>query len=608
MNRRAKWIVYATNKIPVYESQVSPASSSGGSFISDAPGRQVGAALGQLGETISGLVEKRIDKTEKAKIVEESTLLQQQSLNTYLDAESNRQGKAALPNEETGDDGVYEDYNNQANQLVEKSLTRIAPKYQDLAREQLGQVANSYRNKFAVFQSAQEASHRKEIMKQNLQATETELYSTMERGGGAEEISATLGRVRELMTLGSGGQEVESQFNAYKAQVVADSIKAAAITDAGRALELLKVDALHKALDPTTIKALEVMLDKQRIVQESDDIVSGMDAKQLPYKARLEVANGIKDKDVRDATYAEVRRQEVVADAYKTKDQFDRVNDYYEKIFNDEADVSISEVRKDASLEFSQREAVVSWLQSGSKKALQYDDVTRWKMWTRMQDNIVAGVADGSLSVNDIRKSVLEGGLDIRDAGRAENEFKVANATGGRTYKAVRSTITRKYASVDEDPQLKQQVIYGTDQYIDEWRSMNRGEPPNDIVEKFVKWSAQGIVEQDFWDGTKEFFGLSESTIHRARTNYPTIHDPQGVLASENDPTRINLVESNVLDLRFNGVKGNKFPRAYYDAERTWYILGQPEAADGMFYIQTQNGKVGHVTVGEWLKGEGQRK
>lgn len=595
--RTAKWTVYQTNKIPIYESQVRPAGTSGGTFI-DNPSAGVNRSLENFSKTLTGLAEQQLDKEQKAKIVEESTTLQQRSLELYLDAEQNRQGKAALADEEEGREAIYDDYNRTARELVEKSLTRISPAYRDLAQQQLGQVVNGYRNKFAVFQAQQAQAHRKEVMKSNLQATETELYSTMERGGGIEEINASLGRVRELLKLGSGGADIQSQYQAYEAKVVEDSIKAAAIQDAGRALDLLKDDRLREVLDPGVITALEQTLDKQRIQQESDDIVAGLEAKQLPYEARLKVIEGITDKDVRQAAYAEVKHQQQIHDEALTRDQFNTITDYYDRIFNQGETISISAVRKDASLEFSQREKVVSWLEDGQKKALQLDDVGRWVKWTEAQDKIISG----EWNATDIRKAVINGDLDIRDAKSVENDYNVFITTGGRTYSDLDQLFAAKYPTIYKNGQRRAQVLYGAKRYIDELRTKEERNPTPAEVEQFLQWSAKGIVETRFWSPEPADVNLAEG-------RYPMIDDPQGKLAAKGDPGRLNLVQSTVLNYRLNGdSQGRKYPRAYYDAERNWYVLGQPAVADGRVYIQTQDGRVGSVPVERWMEDEGERQ
>ena len=595
--RIAKWIVYLTNKIPIYESQVSPAGTSGNTFI-DNPSAGLNRSLDSFTKTLSGLAEQQLDKEQKAKIVEESTALQQRSLEFYLDAEQNRLGKSALADEESGREDVYDDYDRTARELVEKSITRISPAYRDLAQQQFGQVVNGYRDKFAAFLSQQSAAHRKEVMKSNLQATETELYTTMERGGGVEEISSSLGRVRELLKLGSGGAEIQSQYQAYESKVVEDSIKAAAINDAGRALDLLKDDRLREVLDPGVVTALEQSLDKQRVQQETDDIVDGLEAKQLPYEARLKFVEGIEDKDVRQAAYVEVKHQQQISDEALTRDQFNTITDYYDRIFNQGETVSISSVRKDASLEFSQREKVVSWLESGQEKALQLDNVTRWVRWTEAQDKIISG----QWNATDIRKAVIAGDLDIRDAKSVENDYNVFITTGGRTYSDLDQLFSAKYPTIYKNGQRRAQIMYGAKKYIDEWRTTNQTNPPPEQVEKFLDWSAKGIVETSFWTPEPEAVNLAEAT-------YPMLDDPQGKLTAKGDPGRLDLVKSTVLDYRLNGdSQGRKYPKAYYDAERNWYILGQPAVADGRVYVQTPDGRVGSVTIERWNQDKGEKR
>lgn len=597
MSMRAKWSINVTNKIPIYEAQVRAPQSSGATFI-DNPAAGLNRSLQNFTDTLGEIALKQRDKEQKAKIVEESTDLQRQSLELYLDAEANRQGKSALADEVEGRKAVYDDYDQQAREMVERSIKGINPAYRDLAREQLGSVANTYRNKFAVFQAQQGAIHRKEVMTQNLQATEQELYTTMERGGGVEEIHASLGRVRELLKLGSGGADTQSQYDAYESKVVEDSIKAAALQDAGRALELLQDDRLRPALDPTVVQALEVSLDKQRIQQESDDVVSGLEERQVPYEARLKFIEGIKDKDVRTAAYAEVKHQQQIHDEALTRDQFNRITDYYDKIFNRGEVVSISSVRKDAALEFDQREKVVSWLAAGEKKQLQLDDVNRWVKWTEAQDKIISG----QWNATDIRKAVINGELDIRDAKGVENDYNVFITTGGRTYSDLDQLFSAKYPTIYKNTQRRAQVMYGAKRYIDELRTKEERNPTPAEVEQFLQWSAKGIVETSFWSPEPEAVNLAES-------RYPMIDDPQGKLAAKGDTGRINLVESTVLNYRLNGdSQGRKYPRAYYDAERNWYVLGQPAVADGRVYVQTQDGRVGSVELARWQQAEGEKE
>ena len=593
----AKWKIYRTNKIPIYESQVQAPGSSGNTFI-DNPAAGVGRSLDNFAKTLSGFAEQQLDKEQKALIVEESTALQQRSLELYLDAESNRQGKAALADEDEGRQAVYDDYNQQARGMIEKSLTRISPAYRDVASEHLGGIVNGYRNKFAVFQAQQAQAHRKEVMKSNLQATETELYTTMERGGGVEEINASLSRVRDLLELGSGGAEIQSQYQAYEAKVVEDSIKAAAIQDAGRALDLLADDRLREVLDPAVVTTLEATLDKQRIQQESDDIVAGLEAKQLPYEARLKFVEGIKDKDVRQAAYVEIKHQQQIADEALTRDQFNKITDYYDRIFNQGEVVSISAVRKDSDLEFSQREKVVSWLEAGEKKALQLDDVNRWVKWTEAQDKIISG----QWNATDIRKAVIAGDLDIRDAKGVENDYNVFITTGGRTYSDLDQLFSAKYPTIYKNQQRRAQVMYGAKRYIDELRTKEERNPTPAEVEQFLQWSAKGIVETSFWYPEPAEVNLAEGL-------FPMVDDPQGKLAATGDKGRLDLVKSTVLNYRLNGdSQGRKYPRAYYDADRNWYVLGQPAVADGRVYIQTQDGRVGSITLERWQKAEGERE
>ena len=595
MKRTASWIIYRTNKIPIYESQVSAPGSSGNTFINNEAAPVVNS-LNNLTNQLDKMATERLDKKAKTQIVEESTKLTQTSLEFYLDAEQNRQGKSALADQETGQNAVYDDYDQKAREMMETSLSRIPPNYRDDARIQLGQVVNGYRNKFAVFQAQQEAVNRQEIMKSNLQATETELYTTMERGGTVEDVAASLARVKELLRMGSGGAEVESQFQAYKANLVKDSIQAAAITDAGRALELLKDERLRSNLDPATITALEKSVDAQRIQQESDDIVAGLESKQIPYQAQLKFIEGIKDADVQAAAYSDVKRREQIANESKTKDQFNRITDYYEKIV-DGKPITVSEVRKDTSLEPDQREHVVSWITSGQQKALQLDDVNRWVKWTEAQDKIIAGTWNAA----DVRQAVVNGELDIRDAKGVENDYNVFITTGGRTYSDLDQLFSAKYPSIYKKPQTRAQVLYGAKEYIKELRAKDGRNPTPDEVELFLQWSAKGIVETSFWKPERR-------EVNEAEGRYPMIDDPQGKLAATADKGRLNLVQAEVLDYRLNGdSKGRVFPRAYYDASRNWYVLGQPAKPDGRVYIKDQNGRIGSVTMEKWNADEGQK-
>lgn len=599
---RARWTIYLTVKIPIYESKVQAPGSSGGVFISN-QAQNIAGAAGRLTGTLEKIAVEREDKAQKALIVEEQTRLSRESLNMYLDAEANRRGKAALASPEDQRQSVYEDYDSHARASVEESLKKINPQYRDLARQQLGGVANSYRQKFAIYQAQQQQAHRMEVMKSNLQTSETELYTTMERGGGVDDIAKSMAHVKELLTLGSGGAEVESQFKTYRSKVIEDSIKAAGISDAGRAIDLLKDERLRKHLSPEVVGALEKTLDKQRIQQESDDIVAALEAKQLPYGARLKFIEGIKDKDVRQMAYVDVKQQQRVADEAKTRDQYNTITDYYDRIFNRGEDISISSVRKDASLEFDQREKVASWLAAGQKKALQLDDVTRWEKWTQAQDKIISG----QWNATDIRRAVISGDLDIRDAKSVENDYNVFITTGGRTYSDLDQLFAAKYPSIYKSTQRRAQVLYGAKQYINELRTKEDRNPTPAEVEQFLQWSAKGIVESSFWD--KASFGLTQpQDVKLAEAQFPMIDDPQGKLSSTGDKGRLNLVQSTVLNYRLNGdSQGRKFPRAYYDAQRNWYILGQPAVSDGRVYVQTQDGRVGSVTVEKWQQSEGER-
>lgn len=585
-------------KIPGYQSQVQPPSSTGNRFISDASGPIV-QGLNNLAGVVQEAQDERQKKEQYTKITDAATKLQRGSLNMYLDAEENRQGALALADENEGRESVADDYQKFSSDLIQNSLREIDPQYHEEALGKLNAISENFLTKFSIFQSKQRQANRMAVMQSNIQATEDTLRVDMARGGNLETINNSLAAVRKLLEEGSGGKDFSVQFAGYKQQVLEDAIVAAGSTDAERALTFLDHEDVIKTLGAEKLEALRKHLEKQNVEQQVEDIVGEFEAKNLPYETRLALIDKIKDRDIRTAAYDETKRQERVAEERKTKEQFDTMTDYYDRIRNQGETISALDVFKDARLDFNQRDQVASWIKNAADKPLQLDDVTRYLRWTEAQDKILSGEFR---SANDIRKAVLSGNLDIRDGKSVENDFNTFITTGGRTYQDLSERLAAKYETIASNPTDRAQVLYGANEYIRQHRQEFKTNPTRDDIEKYLDWSVKGILDSRWWwPDTKE--------VNQAQDKYPAIADPQGRLISKGDQGAISLIPAKVNDLRINGDRdGRKFPKAYYDASRKWFILGEPDVKDGYYYIEDKDGNTRRMTTEKWKRLEWENK
>jgi hypothetical protein len=488
-------------RIPRVQSQQGLPATSGGVFINN-PNRGVGEAIAAFGLELTQAVEKREERQAKVAIYDAENSLRRASLEMYLGAQQEKLGKNALPDQETGYKGVFNEYDEFATREVGDRLGKIPPRFHQAARERLESVATGYRERFAIHQAAQEGEYRKQVLQQTLEGVNSEMRLVMGGGGSTEDLFAYAAQVEALITEEARGANVTTAIKAEKTNIVRQGIIAKADIDPAGAKKMLEDKRVIKGLEPSDKASLEDYVERKRIDQEVDTLISTLDAAPLDFAQKIELAGEHPDRQVRDRAVSELNHQRSQADRAKADRQATLITDVYDEIFAKDKPPTPAQVDRDPRfdiLEPNQKLAIKSWLNKDAdgsgKKAAQ--DARDFFLWTAAQRSVWSG----GLNEDAVQKGVLEylesggeRGIPIKygkelyeDVAKAREAPQVGRAAG----------VLNNELELDRDDQAKfDEALYAA---IRARRDRNDGQMPSyeEILEIGRKLAAP--LRKDKW-------------------------------------------------------------------------------------------------------------
>jgi len=239
-------------RIPTYESGASLPSSIG-AYHDNSAGEAIANAGASFGQSLMQFAQQKEEREQKTAILAAKNEFRQRSLEDYTKIQQERQGQAALPDENTGYKGVYKTYNEEALKWSDELLTKhgVNKRYRDAAMEQLDGVANAYRDNYAAWESTQSQVWRKETLQGTQDVTEKQLSADLQAGGGLDDIAASIASMDEQIDFLVGptgnAEGVKNAKRVAAAQITKTAINTLINSDPERALLLLKQTSVATA-------------------------------------------------------------------------------------------------------------------------------------------------------------------------------------------------------------------------------------------------------------------------------------------------------------------------------------------------------------------------
>lgn len=234
-------------RIPTYESGASLPSSIG-AYHDNSAGEAIANAGASFGQSLMQFAQQKEEREQKTAILAAKNEFRQRSLEDYTKIQQERQGQAALPDENTGYKGVYKTYNEEALKWSDELLTKhgVNKRYRDAAMEQLDGVANAYRDNYAAWESTQSQVWRKETLQGTQDVTEKQLSADLQAGGGLDDIAASIASMDEQIDFLVGptgnAEGVKNAKRVAAAQITKTALATLVKSDPVRAAEILKQD------------------------------------------------------------------------------------------------------------------------------------------------------------------------------------------------------------------------------------------------------------------------------------------------------------------------------------------------------------------------------
>ena len=600
-----------------FKRRVGVPTDTGNRPIADV-GAPIAQALGQAGHELQVSAQKNLEKEQSAIIFDIENKVQNKSRVQLEDDSLNRLGKSALKDEVNGVEGVYDTYVNEIDPFVDEAITQqVDPKFQQVARERIGQTTGRYKDRFAGFQFDQTVAYRAEQTADALTLRKNEVKNDFAAGVG------TIASVKEAMadgaitlTAGSGGRSTVQASLAYNNALVEESITQAAAVNPELAREMLADKELKKTLDPKQTEALGNFIDTKEedlLVEENINRIIGPAGGETPftYDRQLEVAQDINDTDVRGRVVSEINNRENLNQRIEATRVNETLENYYERVFVQETPTSTTQIDNDPNLTGQSKAKLMikSWLEKGQKGAGHFSENARFISFQNAMNNIVTGEWDERDIMNGVMPKEGAPTIDIRDGNRLIAEAKQFKQTGGNSYSGASKTYQALYPASYSNQEERSQVLYGVMQDVQSFRKAHNGtEPAQEDLEKFIKFNAQGIVESSWFNDPVD--------VDEAQIQFPTLTEAQGSEAVKREA--IDLIDKQILDFQLNGVrfvtknpdgtktkKQVKFPLTQFikatDEDEEYYLLGEPETPDGNVYFYTRKNKTLKMPLEKYL-------
>lgn len=561
-------------RIPTYESGASLPSSIG-AYHDNSAGEAIANAGASFGQSLMQFAQQKEEREQKTAILAAKNEFRQRSLEDYNKIQQERQGQAALPDENTGYKGVYKTYNEEARKWSNELLAKhgVNKRYRDAAMEQLDGVANSYRDNYAAWESTQSQVWRKETLQGTQDVTEKQLSADLQAGGGLDDIAASIASMDEqidfLVGPSGNAEGVKNAKRVAAAQITKTALATLVKSDPVRAKELLADEKVQEYLDPIDHATLAEIAEKERVPFEADREVDRIEATATTPAAQLTLAQQIKDDDVRDATITALTHKHAVQDKIDNENQFNALEKYYSRIFVGKENVSLSAIDKDPVLDPSQKLAVKSWMKKavGGEGDDESKKTARLNQWYAAQQK----VRSGEWQEQDLMRAANVGLLDPSDAKGLMTEVQT-NREVPSTGKAI-ATVEGELPDIFKNKTKKAQFMRAYYDDIVQFRKINKREPSYKEAVEIGRELAKPDVESHFWSSS---YSDVENDI---RSQNPDATKPR---YKQESPT--TYIQAQVNKIR----KAGEWPQAVWDEEQNVFYLGK---RDGYYYYQAPSGQ-----------------
>lgn len=564
-------------RIPTYESSVALPSSVGAYKRNDA-GEAVAGTVESFGNTLMQFAQQKEEREQRTAILAAKNEFQQRSLEEWEKTKQERQGQAALANEQTGFKGVYQNYNDNSRKWKDELLSKhgVNKRYRDKAIEHLGYVENSYRRNFAAWESTQIQEWRRQTLQDTQDVAEKQLASDLQAGGGVEEINIAIANMNEQIEFIVGptgnAQAVKNGKRVAAATITKTALSTLLHDDPIRTKELLADDKIKKVLEPSDLVTLTELAEKERVPFEADKETDRIESIAGTPASQLELAQDIDDDDVRNAVISNLTHKHAVQDKIDNEKQFDRLERYYNRIFNDGENVSIASIDKDGGLEPTQKLQVKSWLRraTGGEDG---EKTNRLNQWFLAYEKVLSG----DWQELDLMRAANQGQLDPSDAKSLMTEVgKVREVPS--LGKAV-ETLKGDLRDIFKDDQDKARFMKALYQDVLEFRSVNKRNPSYNEIVKMGTELAQPDVEKATWD-----FGALDLEDYTAGEQAVIKTTPEADKARYKREQRQTYIQREVSKIR----KAGEWPDAIWDEDQSAFYLGQ---RGGYHYYMTVDGQ-----------------
>lgn len=572
-------------RIPTYESGASLPSSIG-AYHDNSAGEAIANAGASFGQSLMQFAQQKEEREQKTAILAAKNEFRQRSLEDYTKIQQERQGQAALPDENTGYKGVYKTYNEEALKWSDELLTKhgVNKRYRDAAMEQLDGVANAYRDNYAAWESTQSQVWRKETLQGTQDVTEKQLSADLQAGGGLDDIAASIASMDEQIDFLVGptgnAEGVKNAKRVAAAQITKTALATLVKSDPVRAKELLTDEKVQEYLDPMDHATLTEIAEKERIPFEADREVDRIEASATTQAAQLELAQKIEDDDVRDAVISTLTHKHAVQDKIDNENQFEVIEKYYSRIFVGKENVSLSSIDKDPTLEPSQKLTVKSWIKSlvsasggdGQGEDGPNGKVMKLNQWYAAYQKVLSG----DWTEIDLMRAANQGVLDPSSAKSLMGEVKKVREVPSlgkavETLKGELKTVFKK----DEDAAQYMKTLY---QDVLDFRTVHKRNPSYNEIVKIGRELSQPDVEKamrDFGSLDLGYYTKGEQAVIKTT--------PQADKERYKREKRQTYIQREVSKIR----KAGQWPQAVWDEEQNVFYLGKK---DGYHYYQSVDG------------------
>ena len=558
-------------KIKLIQSQRTLPQSGGNAFLQDRSGAIIGGAVEQLGDNLRVIEERTSAKKAKVATFEAKNELLGMSRLDYTDAIDQKRGANALPNEETGQLGVYGDYDKKAGDFITERVGRIDPRYQDDARASLEGVAERYRDRFMGYQAQQQNEHRKSVLHNNITLMEDELKMSMASGGSLEDIDFVFKDIAAMTKEEARGGNVTEFLDAKKAALYEGAITASITDYPEQALEMLNNSKTIKTLDPATRKNLTAAAEKQLVMKSANQTINQITGSGLTEDGQLEMVDELPTKtpeqrEVRDVVSREVNYQIAQDAKIESTKQSNLISETYDAIFDEGVNISPAAIDSDplySILEPNHKLMIKSWL--GGGKAGQYAETERALLWDDARIKVITGEWDEK----DLRDN-LGTAYDVRDFKGLVNltiKEKTNPMTSGLVDELFQAFHEKQFANKKSRAKIDQGVFMD----IQEYKRVNKTFPGREAVKKMLDDNAVGYVEKQWFDS---------QFVDRMEDAFPTIDEPQYKYIDDDSGKRLSFTDREVF--RYRDERG--FPSAMYLSTDNVFLLGAKAEPDGKFW------------------------